>query len=160
MPTYQIENVWQNKTEALRNEIIQFWLDNGALPGRPQADKRADQVVFLARDAEGRIAAVNTVYPQFNRQLEKNFFYYRVFVSEGHRRNSLADRLTVAACDFFNRRFVEGHNPRIIGLFAVIESKILQQYASQAVRPSGFFYIGKDERGNHQRVYYFDGACI
>lgn len=156
---YQIENVWQEKNEALQEEIVTFWLEQKALPEREQAAQRVNQVVYVVRDSEGRIVGLNTAYPQLNQRLGNYFFYIRGFVSPVHRRNKILERLTKDTYDFFNQRFQEGKNPRIIGLFAVVESKALQQHVSEAIR-EGFVYIGQDKQGNHLRVAYFDGASI
>ncbi|MCP4426250.1 MAG: hypothetical protein GY803_17300 [Chloroflexi bacterium] len=160
LQNYRLENVWESKTNELRNEIIQFWLEHGALVARQQAGERVDQVIFVVRDQSDQIVAVNTAYQQYNQQLRNHFYYYRAFVSEPHRQSDLAAQLTLTACDYFNQQFLAGRNPQLIGVFTVIESAILRKHGTQAVWRNTLIYIGQDSRGNHLRVFYFDGAHI
>ena len=160
LQNYRLENVWESKSDELKNEIIQFWLDNNALTARQQAEQRVDQVIFLVRDQSDQIVAVNTAYSQYNQLLGNSFYYYRVFVSAFHRQADLAAQLTLAACDYFNQRFLAGENPATIGLFTVIENKALKTHLTQAVWRKVLTYIGRDAKGNQLRVYYFDGAHV
>jgi hypothetical protein len=155
---YRLENVWKDKPEALKDEIVRFWLAHQALPGEVQARQRVDQVIFVLRDQDNEIIGVNTAYPALNPYLGLKLFHYRVFVSPAYRNLDLATKLTVTACDFFNERFLAGKDLDIIGLFAVIESPLLHRAMSSAVWQDRLIYIGKDERGNPLRVYYFDGV--
>ena len=49
-------------TPQLRGELVQFWLDEGALPDANTAWTRTEEVVCIARDPNEAIASVNTVY--------------------------------------------------------------------------------------------------
>lgn len=160
LQNYRLENVWESKTNELRNEIIQFWLDNGALVARQQAEKRVDQIIFVVRDQTDQIVAVNTAFEQYNQQLHNHFYYYRLFVSEPYRQSEVGTNLTLAACDYFNQQFIAGKKPEIKGIFTAIESEILKTHLTQAVWRNTLTYIGQDNRGNHLRVYYFDGVHI
>lgn len=157
---YLIDNVWEEKTENLQNEIIEFWVTHGAL-SREQANERVKQVFCVGRDKTGKIAGVGTVYPQFNQQLENSFYYYRTFVAPDHRQTLFGTDLLMYARNYLNNLFVKGDNTRFIGMIVEVENEYLKKYRNDGVWPkSGFVYIGKNNRGDHVRVFYFDEARI
>jgi len=159
---YLLENVWENKTPALKNEIIEFWLKYNALPSREMAEERVRQVFCIGRDgATGQIAGLGTVYEKYNQPLENSFYYYRSFVAPEHRRSLLATNLVLHTRDFLEAAFVKKDLTKCIGMFMEVENEHLQKLRNQAIWPySGFIYIGKNEKGHHLRVYYFKGALI
>ena len=162
LPTgYRLENVWENKTAMLKEEIINFWLHVRALQTREEAEDRVDQVIVIIRYTDNTIAAVSTVYKQFNKQLYHNFYYFRCFVSKEHRRNNLSAVLIVNVRDFLNERFISKKNTDVIGMFLVIENEALKKNRNEAIWPnSQFVFVGKNDRGDHLRVCYFNGARI
>ena len=162
LPTgYRLENVWENKTVRLKEEIINFWLHVRALQTRKEAEDRVDQVIFIIRYTNNNIIAVSTVFKQFNKQLNNNFYYFRCFVSREHRRNNLSAVLIVNARDFLNESFITKTNTDVIGMFLVIENEMLKKKRNQAILPySKCVFVGKNERGDHLRVCYFDDARI
>ena len=159
---YLLENVWEDKTPEIKNEIIEFWMKHNALPTREMAMERVQQVFCIGRDgATGQIAGLGTVYEKYNPQLENSFYYYRSFVAPDHRRSLLATNLVLHTRDFFEAAFVKKELTKCIGMFVEVENEYLQKHRNQAVWPySGFVYIGKNAKGYHQRVYYFKGALI
>ena len=158
---YRLENVCQNKTAGLKNEIIDYWLQARALQTREEAQKRVDQVIFIVRFTNDDIVAVSTVYKQFNKQLSNNFFFFRCFVSREHRHFNLGAVLIVNVRDFLNERFVRKTDTDAIGMFVVIENERLKKKRNQAIWPySKCVFVGKNARGDHLRVFYFDGARI
>lgn len=161
-PEYYLENVWAAKTPEVQAEIIDFWLRTGAIAIQEEAEKRVTQVIFLGRaKLNGQIVAVSTVYIHFNQQLGHPFYYFRCFVAEAHRRASLALHLLQAAREELNARFVAGENPQVLGLLLEVQNEAIQQHLTTAVWPrTGFVYIGRNSRGDHVRVSYFDGARI
>lgn len=158
---YTLENVWEDKSEVVKEEIIEFWLRERALGSREQAVGRVKQVVFVARDSFGELVGICTVYPRQNPQTRHNFYHFRTFVSTSHRRHLLAARFAVECRDYFNDRFVAGHDPQIIGMIAETENEALKSKHNQAVWPySGMVFISYNHRGDHVYVCYFDGARI
>lgn len=159
---YRLDNVWATKTPEIEAEIIDFWLDSGALPNREESQKRVGQVTVLGRTAaEGQIVSVSSVYPQFNQQLGYSFYYFRCFVAEEHRRAYLARHMLLATQEEFNARFVAGENLQILGMIIETQSTPLRQHRTRAVwSETGFTYIGRNERSEPVRVFYFDDARI
>jgi hypothetical protein len=163
---YKVETLWSDvggtvrPTRDIREEVIQFWLAERALRTRPQAEQRANQVILVAwRDQ--RVVAVATCYRQRVEMLNHDFYSFRCFVGRAHRQHNLGAVLIVQARDFLNERFRRGEDPDVIGMHVVVENEKLMKMRNQAVWPiSKFVYIGRNERGQHLRVYYFDGARV
>lgn len=161
MSTINFYDVWEKIDSTLEQELISFWLDNKALPSRENALLRVPQVAVIARDADGQLVGVSTAYEQYNTQLESHFYYVRAFVVESARRSSVALDLLKHVKSLFEARYAAGNSPRCIGLYMEVENKLLQKHRNEAVWPrTQFVYIGKNAKGDHMRVYYFDGVKI
>jgi len=159
---YRFENVWINKSDALQTEILDFWIEHGALGSREKGQARLSEVIKIARTVkDDKLVAVSTVYSGENPQLKQNFFYFRCFVAENHRRARLALFLIRAVYSQLNDRFVAGLDPDVIGLMMEVQNDKLQQYHRPAVwTRTGMVFIGYNARGDQVRVNYFDGAQI
>jgi hypothetical protein len=165
---YQLEPVWPAPSLAEREEVIDFWLAESALPNRPVAEERAQQVLVVARDFAGHVAGVSTAVPTFVSQLGFDCFYYRTFIGRAHRRHGLRStklmwNIALESYRFLNQRFLEGCDPSVLGLYAVIESPSIMRNRSDLVWHDGGMnavYIGRMPDGRHIRVWYFDGARI
>jgi len=158
---FSIENVRSEKSPALKEEITAFWLHEGALGDRDATMQRVEQVIFIVRNEAGEIAGVCTVYEYYYKRLENYFYYYRTFIGAAYRKIQLAKILLRTTRDYLNRQFVSGENTRVIGMLLVVENEMLKKYRNEAVwKKTGFVYIGKNSRGDHMRIFYFEGARI
>jgi len=158
---YDIINVWIHKTPDLKKEIIDFWIKEKALPSVEAAEKRVEQVIAIARDKNGEIAALSSVYEKFSNHLENFFYFYRNYVSPGARKANLGAAMLLAVRDFLESNYINKIKTRAIGMMVEVENKALQTYKNDAVWPlSKMVYIGKNEKGDHLRVYYFKDAKI
>ena len=156
-----VETVWNNLTPELSEELIAYWLKEEALPTRELAEKRLEQVYAVARDGEQNLCGVCTVFLNFNRRLENSFYYFRTYVSAEHRRSKLGTKLILTTRDELNARYVSGDHRAAIGMIVEVQNAALKQHHTAAIWPATqFVYIGRNQRGDHVRVYYFDGAHI
>ena len=157
-----IINVFYEKTPEQKKEIIDFWIKEKAILDMEAAKKRVEEVSQIARDkGTDEILAITTTYEQFNKQLENFFYYLRVFTAERARQLKIAITLVNTIKHFLEERFVAGKITRSIGMIMEVENKILQTHKNEAVWPATkFVYIGKNEKGDHVRVYYFKDARI
>lgn len=161
MKTFAIHNVWQKVDPILADEIASLWLEQKALTDRRQAIERSQQVVFIARGENGGVVGVSTAYKQFNQQLEHYLYYMRAFVHPDYREAGISSVFTFAIVAFFELQFLCGVDKDIIGMFVEIENQSVNKNRREAIFPEGkFVYIGKNERGAHLRVRYFEGAKI
>jgi hypothetical protein len=161
MKVFTIHNVWQKVDPILADEIASFWLTQQALNDRRQAITRSQQVVFIARGNDGKIAGVSTAYKQMNLQIEHYFYYMRAFVHPDYRDGDIGRAFTRAIVAFFELLYVTGIDREVVGVFMEIENHFFQNYRRDAIlQEAGFVYIGKNERGAHLRLRYFEGAQI
>jgi hypothetical protein len=139
-------------------DVIELWTGEAGL-ALDEAERRLAEVLLVAADGAGNLAAVCTIYLQHNEQLHTQMWYLRVFVAAPHRRSGLALELALRARDHLSRRFTDGEDRRAPGILFQIESPILKRFFPDAVWPrTQFAFIGETARRHHIRVYYFPGA--
>ena len=157
---YHLENVWENKSAEIKEEIINFWLSEKVITEQ-SAKQRVNQVFIVCRDLEDKIIGVNTLYKQYNVQLNNYFYYYRTYISPKARKSQMVVDMMLVARDYLEARYVNKQETETIGLFLEVENKDLKERLNQAIWPgSKFIYIGENQRGDHLRVYYFKNALI
>ncbi|TNF36632.1 MAG: hypothetical protein EP312_00725 [Gammaproteobacteria bacterium] len=158
---YTLSNVWQAMTPELGEEITRFWLHHHALPSEDAARKRLPQVCLIARNPQGKLIGISTAYKQHNKQLDNYFYYMRAFVEPDSRDLDIGRVFTRGIRDFFEERFIRGEDQEAIGIFLEIENPFFKRHRREAIlSDTGFIFVGKNERGDHLRVYYFQGAQI
>lgn len=160
-PGYRLANLAGPKSPELEADLVTFWVAHGALPNREAAAQRVGEVLFVVQDAEFRLAGVSTVYEQHHPELGFPMLHFRCFVAPDHRRHGLAEALLIACTRHLNEAFVAsgGVGPR--GLYLEVESPVIQHGRPEAVwGPYPFVFVGRNARGHHLRLCYFDGAKI
>jgi hypothetical protein len=161
MNNFRYQCVWQTKDEALKQEITAFWIKEGAMANSAAAAQRLPQVIFLAREENGTIAAVSSIYEQYNEQLKNSFYYMRTFIPTRFQETNIAPQLIIHIRDYLNESFVSGSQRKNIGLILEVQDPVLQKKHNDAIWPeSGMVYVGKNAQGAHQRVVYFSDAHI
>jgi len=161
MSEWYLENVWEEKSEEIKKEIIAFWLAEKAIQSRQEAEQRVDQVFFVVRDSDKKIIGINTVYKIYNQQLENYFYYYRTYISPKARKFQMIGNMLFKTRDFLESRFIDKTDTQTIGMFLEIENEDIKNKLNLAIWPdSKFVYIGKNQQGDHLRVYYFKHAKI
>lgn len=159
--SFSLERVWQSIDASLSKDIVDFWLINGALKNREAAMQRVGQVAYIARASSGEIVAVTSAYLKENTQLNGSFYYLRAFVAEPARRSSVGIELLRKVQTYFESLYKEGMLSPAIGLFLEVENPLIKKSLNEAIWPdTNFVYIGSNTKGDHLRVYYFDGARI
>jgi hypothetical protein len=143
---YRIDPVFGTMTPQLRGELVQFWLDEGALPNANTAWARTDEVVCLARDPGGEIASVNTARLAPLQRPDNLHYFYRMFTRPRDRRLELVIGM-VRAC----RTFLEAsplRDPRARGLVIVAGNPKLQSPAGRRLLSgNGWTLVGTTPRG-------------
>jgi len=102
-----IANLHGKMTEAQKDAIIAFWLENGAIPNEQEARRRTAEVVHLVFDETGRILAVNTCYAA---QLDSPaasgaYWFYRQFVHPEVRSIRLSLALVRLSAGYFSASY-------------------------------------------------------
>ncbi|HEX3537956.1 MAG TPA: hypothetical protein VHU15_14450 [Stellaceae bacterium] len=155
---YRIDPVFGTITPQLRGELVQFWLDEGALPDANAAWARTDEVVCIARDPARAIASVNTVYLAPLQGPDDLHYFYRMFTRPQDRLLELTTGM-VRVC----RESLEAsrlRDPRARGVVIVAENPKLQGPAGHRLLSSkGWVHLGKNPRGFDVWRKLFPGAA-
>ncbi len=165
---YRLERVWPTLSEAVRGEVVDFWLAEPAIPDISVARQRAYQLLVVARDPDGQVAGVSTAQRMHVEHLGCECFFYRTYVGRAHRirgirSTGLVWKILHESYRLLNERFQQGDDPKVLGLYAEMENPSIMKYRNEAVWQEdgmNFVYIGRAPDGKHKRVWYFDGARI
>ena len=154
----ELIEIWQQSEHYA--EVIQFWKDLNALPPQVKPEKRAEELVMVAR-ANGKVAGVTTAFRSKIGFLNDNhFFVFRILIHPDHRVPGLASKLTVKTRDFLESLYTEKQTD-CIGMIVYTDKKELMTLRREAVwRASKMVFIGTTREGKHIRLYYFKGARI
>lgn len=157
---YQLELPRMQPDESQQEDIRAFWRAEEAMPERV-ADERVNEVYALARDTEGKVCAVITVYIKQAPLIMQPVHCFRVFVGEAHRKLDLATVLTVRTREDLVERHEQDSAGDSVGIFTEVESPILAKYRNEAVWPSSrMVFVGMNAGGQQCRILYYPGTTI
>ena len=157
----EIVPVWKALTPELSAELEAFWNDQNAIRNAAEAGRRSEQVVCIARDAEGALCGVATAIVKVLPRLRQPMYYYRQFFAPALRGQH--QELT-----FFQqaKRILQDYNAGLdtsesLGILLEIENAKIAAAYRRAHEP-GFeaTFIGYSPRGLQLRVSYFDAAVL
>ena len=164
---YGLYAVWPDPDATTRQDVVNFWMEHKAMPPHETdgGESRSRQVVLIARESHTQeIAGVSTAVAQLVQPLGFPCFCYRTFVAPGHRASwVLSKEIFVSSYEILNDRFRQGFDNEVLGLFIEVQNEQLHRhlnYAVWALDGMNVVYIGKNARGWHRRVWYFDGARV
>ena len=150
---YRISSVFGAVDDRLAEELVAFWLRNKALRDREQAAERAQQVVLVARNAEGAIVGVSTVYPG-RLNPDKRYYLYRMFIRPTDRIPGMMTSMTVATRDYLGGLKLEDKPG---GIAIVAENpRIMRPGARRTLEKIGFACIGKTRWGYDVWTYEWE----
>jgi hypothetical protein len=165
--TYCCQTVWPDPPGHVRAEAVAFWLRESAL-SEGRACERAPQLVAVCRDAAGNLAAVSTALPTLVPRLGLRCFFFRAFVGRAHRTRGLRpsrliQQLLLHSYEALNRRFQQGRDPDVVGLYLEIENARIVRHRRELVWSdlgANIIFVGVLPGGRQARVWYFDGAKL
>lgn len=165
MPNFDYRVCWQAVDPALRDDAVAFWRRHGAIADPAAAQRRAGELVAVARDAgpDGEIAAVCTAVLRRIPDLGQSLYYYRTFVAPRYRGAFVMQRLlrvAVAELERYSRTHPE---QRAAGVYLELENPRFGKQLRQAIWPRTgleFVYIGNTEKGLERRLRWFRHARI
>jgi hypothetical protein len=141
-------------------DVLALWEREGAVP-EAEARRRVHEVHLVAIDRDDGAVGISSAYLQRHPALRMDLWYYRAYVARAHRNSSLAGRLALSGRDHLEQRFVSGEDTRAAGIVYEVENEGLKSFFNRALwLPTGFTFIGENERGDHVRVHYFPGARV
>jgi hypothetical protein len=141
-------------------EVVDLWIREGAMPA-VEARRRAEEIVFLAVDAEDGAVGAGTAYLAWNEQLRLDLWHYRTYIARGHRKSDLAWLLLFASIEHLRGRHLAGEDTRAAGMFMAVQNKGLKATRDEAIwSASRFAFVAQSPKGAHHRVLYFPGTSI
>lgn len=156
-PGYRIVR-YDQQSEIGPDAVIEAWTSEGGF-GRPEAERRLDELLLVVIAPDGRLAAISTAYLGLNRQLRAMMWHFRALVLSEHRKSNVAVSLAVAGRDRLIERYVTGEDRRGLGVIFEVENEGLKRYFPLGLwLESDFLLIGDTPRGAHVRVHYFPGV--
>lgn len=153
---------WPKISDTDAQAVTAFWKSEDAMDDGQDPQARCKEVVMLARDAAGNVAAVATAVPMTSARLGQPVYYYRAFV--GHQyRNSLLILAVLRRSRALLAAYAQAHDYPCIGVLLELENeKFLRTHAGldASWHRLGLDYIGKSPRDLDLRIGYFEGAQL
>lgn len=137
---HRIQPVYGRVDDELAESIRALWQRYGALPQGVTAEQRLKQVVCVAWDNAGELAAINTVYPcELN---NTRYFGYRLFIRPMVGNPQLRVDMTVYAADLLGSLRLTD-KPQ--GLLIVLENPTLvRPQVKELLLANGYRHLGKN----------------
>lgn len=155
---YRLELVFQRLAPALRNEIIRFWVADGVLEPE-EMQRRVVQVVYIARNSKGEIAAVCTAYLGDFARPENRYWFLRMYVRRADRGAVWGLHRFLLQCTFAYLKHHPVHSTEARGTMLVtINEKLWRPAIHRGLKRMGWSYHGKGPRGNEIWFWHFDGS--
>jgi hypothetical protein len=143
---YSVQVVRGRMDDALRAELGAFWTSHGAISDSAEAQRRADEVVCIARNVEGNIVAVNSVYAADFRAAGDRHHFYRQFARLQDRRLGLSVAMLRQAVATLRAEHRAGDPVK--GIVLVAENpKLSRKSGRRLLAWLGWTFLGKGPRG-------------
>lgn len=138
---FRVRWVFGDVDAALRQQLVAFWLKEGALANADEAWRRTAEVACLLLEGTHEdIAGVCTVAIRLD-DFGRSYGFLRIFIRAESRFTGLGRRLTKGAIDGFSALAHEPGAPQ--RLVATIENRKLERRASQLLLARlGFSNVG------------------
>ena len=160
MSDIEFRAAWLRNDEAIEHDAERFWRAQNALPRGVDAGTRLSQLCAVAY-AGGELIAVSTAAIRMMDFLRCKLAMFRVLVAPETRFNQVASRLAVFSRDLLENWSRENPDQGVMGLGAVIQSRVLVEHNPYAVYPdTKLAFIGYTQEGYQMRVYWFAHATI
>lgn len=152
--------IWEDFAAPEVAEVKELWKKYRAFDNDDLSEKRARQIVYVVKDANGRVGGVATAGVVRAAFLNNNFFYeFRCFVAPDFRAPGLDSLLTVKTKQFLEQ--LPDARSKFKGMLTIVEHEELKKQRTKAIWPaSGLVFAGYNKQGHHIRVAYFKGARI
>ncbi|WP_445144987.1 hypothetical protein [Dyella sp. Tek66A03] len=133
-------------TDAMRRQIVAFWLREGALASADEAWRRSFEVASILQDASnGEIAGVCTVAIALDEQ-HRSYGFVRIFVGSANRHPGFNVRMMQRMIEGFEALIGDAGAPQ--RLLATIENKKLERRGGLRLLASvGFEPVGRTAQG-------------
>ncbi len=119
---YTLVPVFQTTTEELREEVVDFWMRERALPNRAMAEKRAHELVYVIYADDQEIVGVCTTELVTSQTLKRSAYFLRMFIRPKDRASGLPQEVIRSAWQHLKSRtppdgpfgaMIIGENPKL-----------------------------------------------
>lgn len=156
---YYLENVYETEDQDIRQEIIDFWVNNNVLPVEI-AQKRVDEIVHVIRNRSDEIIGVNTAYLHYLHTPSEIYYYVRVFIREEDRRSMTLFLVSIVQSYVYFRDTLP-YSDRANGIVVAIENvKMTQSGVQKWFKRQGLSYTGKNVLGHDLWFARFDDPLL
>ncbi|EQD53099.1 hypothetical protein B1B_10426 [mine drainage metagenome] len=114
---YVLVPVFQETTEDLRRQVVEFWMREGALRDRAEAERRAHELVYVITDEHEDIVGVCTTQLATSVRLRRSVYFLRLYVRPSDRASGLPQEVIRCAWHLLKDRTPPGgpDGARIVG---------------------------------------------
>lgn len=146
LPDFQVLWVFGNVSVALRRQIVEFWLQEGAVTNPHEAWRRSWEVACVLQQAEGsRIEGACTVAIRLDDH-GVSYGFVRLYIRPASRLVGLNVRLMETMIEGFKTMAHEPGAPR--HLVATLENRKIERRAAQRIIARlGFVHVGTAATG-------------
>lgn len=143
---FQVLWVFGSMTEALRRQLVAFWLQEGALTNPDEAWRRSWEAACIVQErTTGNIAGVCTVAIRLDDN-DHSYGYVRIFIRPSNRVVGLNVRAMERMIEGFTSLAYEPGSPQ--RLIATIENRKLARRGAQRILSKlGFAHVGTAANG-------------
>lgn len=143
--SFEIQSVYGEVDDELVVEVLALWARNGIIWPQERAERRARQAVCVARDKQGQLFGLNSVFEALDGQ--DKVLDYRLFVEPRSSGNwTVHVLMTQRAFEILNAALPPNHG--YLGLRAVIENKkLIKPRVVRRFRWAGFEARGLTSTG-------------
>jgi hypothetical protein len=139
--------VWKQLTPEMRERLKAFWLANKALNSPEQADKRAEDVVYVMENEAGEIVGACSVYLGEAPRLKQPMYFYRAFTRKEDR---VYGRTQIIFEKTYELLKSEGAAKEARGIMVSAENpRLAGEAARKAFERHGFRYLGLNPKNQH-----------
>lgn len=155
MSKYNVSFVYQSLSDEQKKEIIDFWLENKALPDKSVAEKRVGQVCCVIRDGEDNLVGLSTAFLRDFTAPNNPYFFCRIFIKKENR-DEYNLRKSVFQTMYKELKALSAG--KAFGLAVVLENISLQKLSASTAffKKRGYTYHGKSAQGLPMWYIRFD----
>ena len=139
---YMIE-VYKKITLDIKNLVIEFWLEQKAIVNLNEANRRAEEVVFILCDKQWNIIGVNTA-GIFKLNGHGRYYYFRMFINPKNREHPFSLTVFNQSRDYFLNRCKKDE---VSGFIVVVENKKMSKPGwKRWYKKNNYQYLGQNEQ--------------
>ena len=151
---------WRRRDPQIERDAEQFWLANNALPANISAEERLAELCAATYSGD-QMVAVSTASIRMISFLRSKLAMFRVLVAPDFRVDQVASVLAVYSRDLLESWSKAHPDEGVMGLGAVIQSRVLVKNIPEAVYPdTKLALVGYTQEGYQMRVYWFAHATV